>query len=221
MNATTTAGAATGGAGAGAGGGAAGAGGAGGAGGGPQGISPDEMLVYWFDIALLCAVGVFFLAFLPRAIGRFCNASEWMRGFILRSGQAPDPVIQQRRLYNDSLTRVNTITTLGDNSSDHSHTLANHNQYAYTQSGKQWASAPIASGDVHYPAHVPAISSLLHPLSKIASYPVTATMSLGKLFVVIAYIAGIITLLFVNYGPMQLLRSYTFGNHRWIKSSCD
>ena len=68
-------------------------------------------MVYWLDIALLYVVGAFFLAFLPRMIGRFSNIAEWSRGLVLRAGSPPDPMVQKYRNRQDNLHRVETGAT--------------------------------------------------------------------------------------------------------------
>ncbi|KAL5524839.1 hypothetical protein ACEPAF_9985 [Sanghuangporus sanghuang] len=165
----------------------AGGGGAGGAS-DPTGPSPDEVIVFWLDIGLLCVVGAFFLALLPRAIGRFSNLTEWTRGLLLRSGP-PNPMIQ-RITPNDRLYRPDTRrSSFGDGTSDQSHTLADHN--AYIRSGKEWASMPSGRGDVVYPTHVRSLATILHPVSKIFTHPLSANKTTGKLFLTLAYVVTI------------------------------
>ncbi|OCB87147.1 hypothetical protein A7U60_g5661 [Sanghuangporus baumii] len=166
----------------------AGGGGAGGAS-DPTGPSPDEVIVFWLDIGLLCVVGAFFLALLPRAIGRFSNLTEWTRGLLLRSGPPPNPMIQ-RITPNDRLYRPDTRrSSFGDGASDQSHTLADHN--AYIRSGKEWASMPSGRGDVVYPTHVRSLATILHPVSKIFTHPLSANKTTGKLFLTLAYVVTI------------------------------
>ncbi|KAL5512661.1 hypothetical protein ACEPAG_2927 [Sanghuangporus baumii] len=179
-----------------------GSGGQGGGGDGFNGPSPDETMVFWLDIALLCVVGAFFLTFLPRMIGRFSNFSEWSRGLILRAGSPPDPMVQRMR-DQDRIHRVNTSTTYVDGGSDQSHTLANHSTsaYAYGRSGKEWSSA--ASGQTtNTPAHVVSLTSLFYPLSKPFGYPVSPGKSLAKYLLVIVYMAGVLFLVFFKGDPL-------------------
>ncbi|KAL5524840.1 hypothetical protein ACEPAF_9986 [Sanghuangporus sanghuang] len=180
--------------------GASGGQGGGGGGGGFNGPSPDETMVYWLDIALLCVVGAFFLAFLPRMIGRLSNFSEWTRRLILRAGSPQDPMVQRMR-NQDRIQRVNTATTYVDGGSDQSHTLANHSTsaYAYGRSGKEWSSAPSGQ-TTNPPAHVVSLTSLFHPLSKPFGYPISPGKSLGKYLLVIVYMAGVFFLVFFNGG---------------------
>ena len=177
-----------------------GAGGGGGGPGGPGGPSPDELMVYWLDIGLLCVLGAFFLASLPRAIGRFSNLTEWGRGLILRSGTPTDPMIQ-RPTPNDQLYPVTTTSSFGDGVSDHSHTLADHN--AYSRPGKEWASMPSGRGDTVLPTHVRSLTTIFHPMSKIFTYPLGPRQSLGKFLMTIAYIGTIILIALNGNDPIK------------------
>ncbi|KAL5512662.1 hypothetical protein ACEPAG_2928 [Sanghuangporus baumii] len=166
--------------------GGAGGGDAGGGARGPTGPSPDEAIVFWLDIGLLCVVGTFFLVLLPRAIGRFSNLTEWTRGLLLRSGPPPNPMIQHIT-SSDRLYRPDTrSSSFGDGTSEQSHTLADHN--AYIGSGKEWALTPSGRGDVVYPTHVRSLATALHPISKIFTHPLAANKTTGKLFLTLAYI---------------------------------
>ena len=159
--------------------------------GGPRGPSPDEVVVYWLDIALLCVLAAFFLAFLPRAVGRLSSSTEWTRGLIFRSVPAPDPMIQHIT-PNERLYHVTTMTSLGDGASDNSHTLANHN--AYVRSDKALTTSSSGCGDT---THIRSLSTVLHPVSKLFTHPLSGNKTTGKLFLMLGYI-GVIAFVALN-----------------------
>ena len=176
--------------------GGVGGGGAGGPG-GPTGPKPDEVLVFWLNIGLLGAVGVLFLAFLPRAIGRFCNFTEWTRGLLLRTGSNPGPMSQP----NGTHYRNDSTYSFGEVSSDHSSTLADHNPYG--PSGKEWSSLPSGRGNVVHPTHVRSFATVMHPLSKFFIHPMAPNQTSGKFFLTLGYIVAVSVIAFKDApGPL-------------------
>ncbi|KAI5121034.1 hypothetical protein M0805_008610 [Coniferiporia weirii] len=169
-----------------------------GAGGGGFSFGPDPnaSLVYRFDIALLCVVGVFFLAAVPRAVGRLSNVSEWTRGLILYKGHLNNAPRPPRTSVSTNLRRYDTNPTSPRAFSEQSHTLVRHNVYG--DGTKEWNANPDRHASP--PMHVRALSSLVHPVSALFSYPVLPGKSVGKLVLMFLYLGGIIFIVFFNDG---------------------
>lgn len=156
-------------------------------------MGTDELIVYWLDIALLCVVGVFFLAGLPRAVARFTRFSEWRRGHLFFSSttakrkkpaRSNPPAERHRRQY------INA--NRADYTTDQSHTYVMHE---YSEKGN--SSSP---GSTNPPAHVPALSTMLYHISSVFSYSVTPGKSIGKLTIAALFIAALVILAFVLGG---------------------
>ncbi|KAI5117123.1 hypothetical protein M0805_007970 [Coniferiporia weirii] len=177
-------------------------------------MDTDELTVYWLDIALLCVVGAFFLAGLPRLLGRIARLSEWTQGLILRKGPPSArylPPTRPRALSTSNrLRRQNTDATLADKSSNQSHTYAAHD--IYSKGGKAASAMPRR---INSPAHIPALSTLLHPLSALFSHPVDSGISMGKFILLVLYTTSCIAVTFIMSGK-PLTDSVRLG---WIATS--
>ncbi|THH07211.1 hypothetical protein EW145_g3533, partial [Phellinidium pouzarii] len=160
-----------------------------------KGPSTNEIIVYWFDIVLLCVLGLFFLAALPRMYGRFSIASERSRGFLFRS-EKNDMSQFPRALSVYDLRDQFTGSTKFDAVSDQSHTLAIHNTYA--RSEKEWIISP--SPPRSPPTHVRTLSSVLHPFLSPLSYSVSPSMTIGKVTLIGIYLLGMIIVVFIDGG---------------------
>ncbi|KAH8113568.1 hypothetical protein DFH11DRAFT_1689366 [Phellopilus nigrolimitatus] len=152
---------------------------------------PDAMLAYYLDIALLCAVGFFFLVLLPRTIARFSSHSGWSKGLVLKGGRAQSPPTSQLHLQ-----RQYTSATLAEDGSDQSHTLAAHNNY-YGGSKEQLAKD---AGRLDPPPHVPTLTSMLNPISSLLLYSVAPGKTIGKLSLMTLYLAAVVFVTFFMDG---------------------
>ena len=162
-----------------------------------QGMSTDELIVCWLDVALLGVVAIFFLAALPRALARWFTFSEWKRGLVLHGGSSATRRSPRRTASpSDGLYRQNTEATLKDWTTDQSHTLAMHN-YTLEKGGK---GDRAVSGYNNPPPHVPSMSTVFYPVSSFFAYDIAPGKSVGKLFLAILFVAACITLLFVFEG---------------------
>ncbi|EJD07923.1 uncharacterized protein FOMMEDRAFT_74257 [Fomitiporia mediterranea MF3/22] len=160
-------------------------------------MDPNELIVFWFDIALLCVIALFFLLALPRIVARFSRPSEWARGQLLYGGSAA-----RNRSASPPLTtpvrvrRQNTDATFRDYRTDDSHTLAVHD-YSMEKGRK---GDRIYTGRGSPPPHVPAFSTLLYPALSFFSYSVAPGKSVGKLTLALLFIAAVIALQFIKDG---------------------
>ncbi|KAL5532319.1 hypothetical protein ACEPAF_5889 [Sanghuangporus sanghuang] len=178
-------------------------GGAGGQGGESTGIDTNELIVFWLDIALLCAVAFFFLAALPRAIARFSRRSEWGRGLLVyggtKSGRQPAPLTVNP---SERLRRQHTDATQWDYTTEQSHTFVGTQE-------KGWKGETKIVRNASPPPHVPAWSSILFPVSAIF---VAFGKSVGKFTMALLFIVAVIVLQFVLDGN-PLTKSVRLG---WI-----
>ncbi|KAH8109484.1 ferric reductase like transmembrane component-domain-containing protein [Phellopilus nigrolimitatus] len=154
--------------------------------------SSDEILVYWLNIALLCVLALFFLARLPRAFGRFSRLSEWTKGIFLKIGSSPLRYTPQQP-PSGRVHHHRPDMTMADESSAQSHTFVAHD--VNDKGGKVRISRRSDP-----PMHVPALSSLFHPFSKLFSYPVIPGLSIGKFIIKIVYLIGVVVVTFLDDG---------------------
>lgn len=165
----------------------------------PTGMSMDELIVCWLDIAVLGVVAIFFLAALPRAVARFVTFSEWKRGLMLYGGSPVKRRTPARSNFRaDDLRRQNTEVTLKDWTTDQSHTLAMHG-YTSEKTGKG-DRAFAGNNNNNPPPHVASMSSILYPFSSFFAYDVAPGKSIGKLTLAFLFVAAVVTLLFVLDG---------------------
>lgn len=141
----------------------------------------------------------------PAPVGRSVSAS--------RGGAKLHRQNTNATLVNSSQTHDRGAKWFG--SSEQSHTLANHDVYggggsktyspthAKHYPGKYDANQSPSTEDggaPKPPPHFPSASALLYPLSAPLSYPITNTLSLGKLLLLVAYVAAVVTVVFVKGG---------------------
>lgn len=155
-----------------------------------SGDTPDEVIVYWLDIALFGVLAVFVLAAVPRLIGRFSIYPELKRGLILRTGSSDDASARRRT----GVTPMHHSSSSGTVESDQSRTLADHIQ--------QPISKVYADSFVSPPLHVPSLSTLLYPISTFFVYSITPGKTLGKVALSLIYIAGILFVVFFSSDPL-------------------
>ena len=165
------------------------------AGSSPQfaGVGLNENIVYWLDVGLFGIIGVFFLAALPRSIGRYSNLTEWTRGLLLRAGSSS--FIQPSR-PTTGITPIYPSNSNGTVESDLSPTLANHVRYPAAPAMR--SSGPPSSP----PWHIPSLATMLYPISTFFSLSITPGKTFGKVALSLIYIAGILFVVFYSSDPL-------------------
>ncbi|KAL5521096.1 hypothetical protein ACEPAG_9018 [Sanghuangporus baumii] len=165
------------------------------------GMDTNERIVFWLDIALLCAVALFFLAALPRAIARFSRRSEWGRGLLMYGGAKSLPALAGNP--SERFRRQQTDATQWDYTTEQSHTLVGTQE-------KGWKGETKVARNASPPPHVPAWPSILYPVSAIFAYNVAPGKSVGKLTLALLFIVAVIVLQFVLDGN-PLTKSVRLG----------
>lgn len=157
----------------------------------PSGPSPDEMMVYWLDIALFGAIALFFLAAIPRTFGRISSLSKTAKGIILRAGSAYDLSAQRQSTLATTQYARDTAEKLQKPSS--------HAPYASNEFGRHGGHLVPTSSP---PLHVPSLSSSLYPISSFFSRSLTPGKTYGKLALTVIYITGILIVVFYAGDPL-------------------
>lgn len=155
-----------------------------------SGDTPDEVIVYWLDIALFGVLAVFVLAAIPRLVGRFSVYPELKRGLILRTGSSDDASARRRT----GIAPMHHSSSSGTVESDQSRTLADHIQRL---SSKEYEDSSVSP-----PLHVPSLSTLLYPISTFFVYSITPGKTLGKVALSLIYITGILFVVFFSSDPL-------------------
>ena len=166
-------------------------------------LNPDEVIVYWLDIALLCVLAIFFLAALPRIFARILQPRTWITGHVLSRGRTINISAPRRANSRGRPSRSAYVTDPGvemDHVTEQSHTLVAHSQNGLI--AKQ--STFEIDHDKSPPLHVPTLFTLFYPLSSPLALSFTRTATVAKLILLLLFIAAVVTVIFVLGGdPLE------------------
>ncbi|KAI6044553.1 ferric reductase like transmembrane component-domain-containing protein, partial [Pisolithus marmoratus] len=160
----------------------------------------DMTLAYHLDIVIAIVILLFALFNVPRAIARFVNSSERFRGYLLRYV----PLRHKSRinlntnsiyLHSDAEKSVMNL----DDSSEGCHTTFKALPALPTQLLRNTASGTPFGG--RQPVHMPMLSSLVHPVTSILSYPVHEGYTVGHVLLMAGYAAMVFYCGFYKSNP--------------------